>query len=163
MSAAARRAPFAALMAAGVVVLVAAAALVAWAAVPGAARGSAPRLRVEGAYVPQPASPDVAAAYFTVVNSGGAADTLTGVRSDVSGDTMVHRTVGERMQMVSDPPVPAHGRLVFSPGGYHVMIDKPVRRLRAGDHVTLTFTFRRSAAITLRVPVEPVGYRPDGG
>ncbi len=32
-----------------------------------------------------PASPDVAAAYFTIVNSGGTADTLTGVRTDVSG------------------------------------------------------------------------------
>lgn len=155
-----RRAPFTAFMAAGVAVLAVAAALVAWAYPSG---GSAPRLRVEGAYVPQPASPDVAAAYFTVVNSGGAADTLTGVRTDVSGDAMMHRTAGERMEMAADLPVPAHGRLVFAPGGYHVMIEKPVRRLRAGDHVTLTFTFRRTAAITLRAPVEPVGYRPDGG
>lgn len=155
-----RRTPFTALMAAGVVVIAVAAALVAWAYPSG---GSAPRPRIEGAYVPQPASPDVAAAYFTIVNSGDAADTLTGVRSDVSGDTMMHRTVGERMQMAADLPIPAHDRLVFAPGGYHVMIEKPVRRLRAGDHVTLMFIFRKSAAITVRAPVEPVGYRPDGG
>lgn len=75
-----RRTPFTALMAAGVMVLAVVAALVAW-----AYPSPAPRLRVERAYVPQPASPDVAAAYFTIVNSGGTADTLTGVRTDVSG------------------------------------------------------------------------------
>jgi protein SCO1/2 len=36
------------------------------------------------------------------------------------------------------------------------------RRLRQGDHVKLALRFRRSPAITVDVPVKPVGYRPDG-
>lgn len=123
---------------------------------------SGPRLRVTGAYVPAPASPDVAAAYFTITDAGDTADELTGVTSD-AGQAMAHRTTGGRMVMAERVPVSAHGRLVFAPGGYHVMIEHPVRRLRPGDRVTLTLEFRRSAPITVRAPVEPIGWRPGDG
>lgn len=133
--------------------------LVAWRS---SAPASRPDLRVAGAYVPRPASPDVGAAYFTVVNSGDTADELTGVTSDIAAKTMMHRSTGQTMEMIGSVPVPARGRLVFGPGGYHVMLEKPARPLRPGDHVTLTLRFRRSAPITVRAPVEPIGYRPDG-
>jgi periplasmic copper chaperone A len=152
-----RRTPLLAMGAAAVVVAVA--ALAAWTS---AAPASRPKLRVVGAYVPRPASPDVAAAYFTVVDEGGAGDELTGVGSDVAAETMMHRSTGRTMEMVGSVAVPARGRLVFRPGGYHVMLERPVRSLRPGDHVTLTLRFRRSAPITVRAPVEPIGYRPDG-
>jgi copper(I)-binding protein len=104
-------------------------------------------------------------AYFTVIHSGGRADALTGVTSDVSAETMTHRSTGRTMEMAASLPVPAHGRLVFRAGGYHVMLEHPERRLRRGDHVTLTLRLRRSATITVHAPVEPVGYRPppEGG
>ena len=159
MSVTVRRPPVLGL-AAGVVVVVAVTTVLVWAPY---ARSNAPRLRVTGAYVPAPASPDVAAAYFTVLDSGRTGDVLTGVASDASAETMLHRSTGQKMEMVGSVRVPAHGRLVFAPGGYHVMLDKPVRRLRPGDHVTLTLRFRRSAAITVTAPVEPIGWRPDGG
>ncbi|GAB3971519.1 copper chaperone PCu(A)C [Actinoallomurus acanthiterrae] len=120
-----------------------------------------PRLRVSGAYVPRPASPDVAAAYFTVVNSGDSADELTGVTADVSAQAMMHQSAAGTMRMIERIPVPAHGRLTFAPGGYHVMLEHPMRSLRAGDHVRLTLRFRRSAAMTVEAPVEPIGYRPE--
>jgi copper(I)-binding protein len=147
-------------LAAGAVAVVAAAVVLTWTPY---ARSGAPKLRVTGAYVPAPASPDVAAAYFTVLDSGRAGDVLTGVASDISAETMMHRSTGQAMEMVGSVRVPAHGRLVFAPGGYHVMLNKPTRRLRAGDHVTLTLQFQRSAAITVSAPVEPIGWRPDGG
>jgi copper(I)-binding protein len=149
----ARRTP---LLAVGVVIV---AAVAAWTSSVPASR---PDLRVVGAYVPQPASPDVAAAYFTVLDEGGAGDELTGVGSDVAAETMMHRSTGQTMEMVGSAAVPAKGRLVFRPGGYHVMLEKPVRSLRPGDHVTLTLRFRRSTPITVRAPVEPIGYRSDG-
>ncbi|MFL6053335.1 MAG: copper chaperone PCu(A)C [Actinoallomurus sp.] len=120
-----------------------------------------PRLKVSGAYVPRPASPDVAAAYFTVIDSGGAGDELTGVTADVSAHAMMHQSTGQTMRMIDQVPVPAHGRLTFAPGGYHVMLEHPDRPLRQGDHVRLTLRFRRSAAITVDAPVEPVDYRPE--
>ncbi|MCW2945111.1 MAG: uncharacterized protein JWR24_1828 [Actinoallomurus sp.] len=158
MSAAPRRTPML-LLAAGGMAIAVIVALVLWAS---SAASRPPDLRVVGAYVPQPASPDVAAAYFTVTNSGGEQDELTGVTSDVSAETMMHRSTAQTMEMVGTLPVPAHGRLVFDPGRYHVMMEKPTRRLRQGDHVALTLSFRRSAAITVEAIVKPVGYRPDG-
>lgn len=120
-----------------------------------------PRLRVSRAYVPRPASPDVAAAYFTVTNSGDTGDELTGVTTDVSAQAMMHQSTGGTMRMLDEVPVPAHGRLIFAPGGYHVMIEHPIRSLRQGDHIRLTLRFRRSAAVTVEAPVEPVDYRPE--
>jgi periplasmic copper chaperone A len=151
-----RRAPVLVLV--GVVVVV----LAAWMS---SGSPGGPRLRVVGAYVPEPASPDVAAAYFTVVNEGGTGDVLTGVASDVAAETMMHRSTGQVMATVGSVPVPAHGRMAFRPGGYHVMLERPGRGLRTGDHVTLTLRFRRSAAITVQAPVEPIGHTPppDGG
>lgn len=146
------------------VLLIVGAVVVALAAWMSAGTPGAPHLRVVGAYVPEPPSPDVAAAYFTVINTGGSADELTGVTSDVSAETMTHRSTGQTMEMVRSVPIPAHGRLAFRPGGYHVMLERPERRLRRGDHVTLTLRFRRSAAITVHAPVEPIGYpSPEGG
>jgi copper(I)-binding protein len=147
------------LVAAGGVVIAVTFALLAWSS----PASPAPRLRIEDAYIPQPASPNVVTAYFTVVDSGGAGDELIGLTSDVSGGTMIYRGTIQSMQMMATLRVPAHGRLVFSPSGYHVMLEQPIRSLRQGEHVQLTFTFRRSAAITLQAPVRPVGYRPDGG
>jgi copper(I)-binding protein len=146
-------------LASGAAAIAVIAALTVWAS---SAASQTPELHVVGAYVPQPASPDVAAAYFTVTDSGGGGDELTGVASDVSAQTMMHRSTGQTMEMISTVPVPAYGRLVFGPGGYHVMLEKPARRLRQGDHLKLTLRFRRSPAITVDVPVKPVGYRPDG-
>ncbi|GAA4605189.1 hypothetical protein GCM10023195_17960 [Actinoallomurus liliacearum] len=122
---------------------------------------SGPRLKVTGAYVPRPASPDVAAAYFTVTDSGDTGDELTGVTADVSAEAMMHQSTGQMMRMVDRVPVPAHGRLTFAPGGYHVMLEHPVRTLREGDHVRLTLRFRRSPSITVEAPVEPMGHRPE--
>jgi copper(I)-binding protein len=146
------------LLASGAASIVMIAALAMWAS---SAASHTPKLRVVGAYVPQPASPDVAAAYFTITDSGADADELTGVASDASAETMMmHGSTGQTM--VSAVPIPAHGRLMFGPGGYQVMLEKPVRRLRQGDHLKLTLSFRRSPAITVEAPVKPVGYRPDG-
>jgi periplasmic copper chaperone A len=75
---------------------------------------------------------------------------------------MMHRSVGETMTMVMSRSIPAHGSITFSPDGYHVMMEKPTRKLRQGDHVRLTLTFGHSAPITVQVPVVPVGYQPDG-
>jgi copper(I)-binding protein len=158
MSAASRRAPML-LLAPGGMTIAVIVALVVWAS---STASRPPDLRVVGAYVPQPASPDVAAAYFTVTNSGGQQDELTGVTSDVSAETMMHRSTAQTMEMVRTLRVPAHGRLVFSPGRYHVMLEKPTRRLRQGDRVELTLGFRRSAAITVEAVVKPVGSRFDG-
>jgi copper(I)-binding protein len=117
-------------------------------------------LHVTEPYVPQPASPDVAAAYFTITNSGSRPAVLTGVGSDVSAMSMMHENTGTTMRMLGPMTVPAHGELVFSPGRYHVMLESPTRTLKQGDRVRLTLSFEGAGQITVDAPVMPVGYHP---
>lgn len=120
--------------------------------------GAVGALRVTGAYIPQPANTSVAAAYFTVTDSGPA-DVLTGVTSDVGTDVGLHRTVenGATGTMVAVPsvPIPAHGTATLTPGGFHVMLQNP-GTLAVGQQVLLTLHFAHTAPLTLQVPVVPL-------
>lgn len=115
-------------------------------------------LRVTGAYVPQNASPDVAAAYFTVTDTG-AADTLMSVSSPISTDVGLHKTVehGSTGQMVpvASLPVPKNGSLTLSPGGYHVMLMKP-SALTVGQQVNITLHFAHAGNLVVQAPVVPL-------
>ena len=59
-----------------------------------------PRLKVTGAFMPQPVG-DMASGFLTVTNSGGAPDRLTPVTSDVADDVTIHETVDRRMRLMS--------------------------------------------------------------
>jgi len=114
-------------------------------------------LRVTGGYLPQPASPSVAAAYFTVTNGGSVPDALVSASSDVSSEVGLHDTVSHgstaSMVAISALTVPAHGDAVLTPGGRHLMLMNPTRTLVVGDHVTLHLRFRNAGTVDLRVPV----------
>ena len=112
----------------------------------------APKLTVSGAYVREPANPNVAAAYFSVRNTGGVGDELTGVRTSTAGPAEMHADSGSRMTALVSPRVPAGGSLSFQPGADHVMLMDP-GPLKPGDHVTLTLDFAKSGAITVDAPV----------
>ncbi|MFE1949583.1 copper chaperone PCu(A)C, partial [Streptomyces sp. NPDC059524] len=71
----------------GAVTLAAALALTAC----GSGDGDAPDVKVEGAFIPEPASGDMAAGFF-VVHNGGAADTLESVSSEIAGQVTLHTT-----------------------------------------------------------------------
>jgi copper(I)-binding protein len=117
----------------------------------GTPRSGPPKLSVSGAYVREPASPDVAAAYFTVRNSGGV-DQLTRVESSTPGTAELHASTGSKMTGLVEPRIPAGGTLDFQPGAYHVMLVGP-GPLKAGDHVRLTLVFAASAPISVDAPV----------
>jgi periplasmic copper chaperone A len=109
-------------------------------------------ITVAGAYVREPASPDVAAGYFTVRNDGDATVTLTDVTSDASSDTSMHAESGNTMAPLTAPKIPAHGTLQFTAGGNHVMMMNP-KALKTGDHVVFTLYFAQGPAVTVDAPV----------
>lgn len=115
-------------------------------------------MHVTDAYIPQPANTSVAAAYFTVTDSG-AADVLTGATSDVSTDVGLHETVdsGSTGTMVSEPSIAirAHGSTRLEPGGFHIMIMNP-GTLKVGQQVGMTLHFAHAAPLTLQIPVVPL-------
>lgn len=113
-----------------------------------------PKLTVSGAYVREPASPDVAAAYFSVRDSGGA-DRLTAVRASTPGTVELHANRAGKMTEVVTPRIPAGGRLDFQPGAYHVML-VGAGLLKPGQHVKLTLEFATAAPLSVDAPVVPI-------
>jgi len=115
-------------------------------------------LKISGAYIPDPATPSVAAAYFTVANSG-AADRLTSVTASGFSSAMLNRYVkasdGAESMVPADAGaiIPAHGRLVLQPGGYHVMLMHPKGALHQGGTAKLTLRFTHAGTVSLTVPV----------
>lgn len=123
-------------------------------------------LTITGGYIPQPASPDVAAAYFTVTNSGSSADTLTKVVTSVTTKVMAMTETDSgatgAMTDLLKVVVPAHGSFAFTPGHAHLMLQNPARALREGDRVSMTVTFARAGTVVLTLPVLSVT-GPAGG
>lgn len=116
------------------------------------------RLTITGAYIPDPATPSLAAAYFTVTNAGPA-DRLLSVTTSAFHRAQLNRYVtasNGAQAMIAAPAgesVPAHGRLVLKPGSYHVMLQRPVHPVKQGMTARLTLRFRRAGQVSLVVPV----------
>lgn len=120
-----------------------------------------PRLKVVQAYVPQPPLSDMAAGYFTVLNTGRGADRLTSVTSAAASDiTLMVTGSNGTMTGVHDLPIPAGGELQLHVGGDHLMLMGLKGKPMAGQHVSFELHFAKSAPITVRVPVEPATYQP---
>lgn len=131
------------------------------AAAAAAPRGSASlgTLTIADAYIPQPASPDVAAAYFTVTEHGGQGDVLLSATSvPASRATLMQESdSGADAETMTDLPhglaIPAQTSVALGPGGYHLMLTDPAAPLTAGGTVVLTLRFQHAGTVTLRVPV----------
>ncbi|MBL1107882.1 copper chaperone PCu(A)C [Streptomyces sp. 5-8] len=120
-------------------------------------------LSVSSPYMPQPVSADMAAGFLTITNEGGAEDTLTSVTSDVAGQVTMHSTTGGAMAEKSSFSIPAHGRLVFTSGGNHLMFEELKRAPKQGQTVAVRLTFAKSGPLTVEMPVKSATYNPSTG
>jgi copper(I)-binding protein len=121
---------------------------------------NAPKISAHDAWAREPGAADMAAAYVTIDNKGGA-DRLTNVRSTM-GEATLHETSMDngvmRMRPI-DPEqglsVPSNGKLQLAPGGAHVMIMGLKQPLKAGDDFGLTLQFAKSRPERVTVTVRP--------
>jgi copper(I)-binding protein len=119
---------------------------------------SAAGIVVSGAYIPQPATADVAAAYFTITDTGGRSDVLTSATSVPSAQAslMSETTSGGAETMTMLPgglTVPAHGSVTLAPDGDHLMLTDPATALKQGGTVELTLHFEHAGTVRIAVPV----------
>ncbi|MFQ5595183.1 MAG: copper chaperone PCu(A)C [Anaerolineae bacterium] len=96
--------------------------------------------------------------YLTLENQGRQPDRLTGARSDIAEAVELHRTKmeGDVMQMqpiAGGVEVPARSRVVFEPGGAHIMLIGLKRDLKAGDRFTVVLEFEKSGTLTVESEV----------
>lgn len=109
---------------------------------------------VGGAYVREPATPNNAAAYFTVYNLTGAADVLTSVTTGAGAQTTLHTESGGSMHAdAAGVSIPAHGSLVLAPGKGHAMIEQLYGPLKPGQTVNLELDFATAGTILVTAPV----------
>lgn len=119
-----------------------------------------PKISADDGWSRETGQAQVAAAYVTIQNKGGA-DLLTGVRTDI-GQASLHASSLEdgimRMRPI-DPSegmvVPSNGKLVLAQGGAHVMISDLKRPLETGDRFNLTLLFDKSRPERVQIHVRP--------
>ncbi|MFE1173953.1 copper chaperone PCu(A)C [Streptomyces sp. NPDC058773] len=101
-----------------------------------------------------PSGSEATAAFFTIRNTGGADDVLTGVTGPAGHRAMLSRTVdignnARSMAMVRTATVPAGAALTMTATTLDVMVSPPPR-LAPGDRLTFTLHFRHSPPRTVR-------------
>ena len=95
--------------------------------------------------------------FMTVVNPGTKADALIAVQSPAAREVQVHLSSVSggmaSMQSVASTPLPPGGRVIFAPGGYHLMFLGLRRPLKIGDSLPATLVFKSGARVTARFVV----------
>jgi copper(I)-binding protein len=117
---------------------------------------------ISNAWVPEaPPKAEVSAAYLTIQNQTNHAHTLVGISSPQFQKTELHesKTVDgqERMQRIKTLAIEAHGSVELKPGGYHLMLIKPLQPLKAGGTVELKLQFDDASQITVQAPIRKIG------
>jgi hypothetical protein len=96
------------------------------------------------------------AGYMELRNNTSRPQVLVAAGSSVFESVMMHRTIVKdgmaRMVHTSQIELAPNASLIFAPGGYHLMLMKPKRALRAGDPVVINLEFR--GGLVLPVPFE---------
>jgi len=89
------------------------------------------------------------AGYLVLRNEGGAPLVLVGAESPAFAKVMLHRSREEggmvRMVHVERLELAPGLSVTFAPGGYHLMLMRPRRALKAGDRVPITLRFAGGA------------------
>lgn len=131
---------------------------IALALIPFAGHADGPTMAASHVWIREaPPGVTVMAGYFTLENLSGQTLTLISVASPDFNSVSVHRSVQKNgtdsMEPVANLAIPAHQSVAFAPGGYHLMLMKPVKQFYDGDLVTLTLTFSDHSSLTIMAPV----------
>jgi copper(I)-binding protein len=86
------------------------------------------------------------AGYMALRNNTSRTQVLVAASSSDFETVMIHRTIVKDgmagMEHAPQIELTPNARLIFAPGGYHLMLMNPKRILRAGDRVDITLEFR---------------------
>lgn len=125
-----------------------------------AVKGSASSgdLRVDGAWIPEPAMPDMSTAYLKVGNNAESDDALVDAETSASADTDLCSTPetgsgAAQMRVVDEIPVLGGGSTELRSGGFHLMVNDITEPLTVGDTVTVTLTFDSGTTVDVEAPV----------
>ena len=119
---------------------------------------TSPQLRVEDPWVREgPPNARVLAGFMKLTNPGAGPVRVTSVTSPDFASIEIHRTeivdgVARMMQETSIDIAPG-GSVELKPGGMHLMLFSPAKRLRHGAGVTLSLGMGDGSTVTVDTPV----------
>lgn len=103
------------------------------------------------------------AGYFVIENKGQSDDVLLSANTDIAKTTELHTHIqdGEvmRMRQVENVPIPAGEKVMFQPGGLHVMMMGLNQALNQGESFSLTLQFEKSGSVTMDVIIDKAGIK----
>lgn len=92
-----------------------------------------------------PPNAKVLAAYMTIENHTNNEKVLTSASSPAFDKIEIHKTVHKgdmaTMEQQKELPIATHGTVKLQPGGLHLMLYTPSKKLKAGDIVSITLKF----------------------
>ncbi|VAW54065.1 hypothetical protein MNBD_GAMMA05-1666 [hydrothermal vent metagenome] len=120
-------------------------------------------LSVKDAWIAEaPPVSKVMVAYMTLENNGTQDITLVKAESDLYSSIEFHETRHEkgmaRMIRHNNLIIPAKEHIALKRGGKHLMMFNPVKRLKAGDTVTIKLTTNNDVNQTFEVIVKKSQY-----
>ncbi|TYC53914.1 copper chaperone PCu(A)C [Rhodobacterales bacterium] len=127
---------------------------------------AAPAIMAMNAFSPASA-PGIgtASAYMMLENASGSQADLVDVSSPAFNMVHLHKSSMSNGVMTMAPvaqlTIPAGGKVMFEPGGLHVMLMGPKAPLKPGDSFPLVLSFASGSELEIAVPVTKAGEMPD--
>ena len=104
-----------------------------------------------------PPTVKVLAGYFTLHNHSDKTHAIISVSSPKFESVEIHRTEIKngmtRMHPVSKVMISSHGKVLFEPGGLHLMLINPKNKIKSGDKAQLTLHLADGSTFNFTVPV----------
>lgn len=98
------------------------------------------------------------AVYFVIQNHNAQTDELIGATSDAAEAVEIHESKMEGDVMMMNPveavTLEPSAKVEFQPGGYHIMLIRLIRDLKAGDEIKITLQFKNSPSLTFKAAVK---------
>ena len=134
-----------------------------YADVPSNNAGDVDHLVIEDAWIAEaPPVSKVMVAYMRLKNTGAETIEVIHAESELYSSIEFHETIHEnglaRMIRHDTLNIPANNRLELKPGGPHMMLFNPTKRLTAGSTVNIKLTTKNNTIKTVTVPVKKAHY-----
>lgn len=104
-----------------------------------------------------PPGASVLAGYATVRNDCSRAFVITGVGSTEFASSMIHETLVDggvsKMRHVESVTLSAGGEVRFAPGGRHLMLMNPKRRMKVGEQVRISLKLKDGRLLSADFPI----------
>jgi copper(I)-binding protein len=128
----------------------------------GSAMAADPHLMIMDPWVREaPPNAKMLAGYFTIMNHSGDSAEIVGASSDAFEKVELHKSVQEggvaKMIAQSSVVVGKHATVKFEPGGFHLMLIKPKKALKAGDKVEISLKLKSGSDLKMTAVVKKGG------